>query len=404
MCRTAHAKGKVHTSIATFLCVAAFAGMALSSVAAAKPATGSTKSSTDSRISSDLFHSIDAQTEELVDAGTSIPATLTLHQPSGHSAIPDVTVANVSFSKANVRRAVETLLKPTAIRVTVIGGDDRFGTISAKNVGGHLPVVLANLAETMGFFYTLSNDTLIISAEQTFTLAVDGGFPQERLSELSDKLQGLGAQLIRKEAHGNGLVYRANRRAYLRVTEALQGQSAAVGKTTLASRESKAASAGELGAKREAPPILVASLAPVAVVQEQKTNPVQASAELAVAMRSDLQAAMPKTLTVETHGVPTMAPSMNVTTQQTWRSTKSDKTIQSTLERWAKSVGWEVAWEVPRKLPAGFEASFTGTFDVAVEQMMRALRGSDYPIIACLYEANQVLRVVRRGEAKKCDD
>lgn len=403
MCRPVHVKSKAHTGLAVFLCIAAMAGMALSPRAAAKSVAGSTFSAADSGSASDLFLSIDTRTEELVDTGTSIPATLTLHQPSGHSAIPDIAVSNVTFSKTNVRRAVETLLKATAIRVTVIGGDDRFGTISAKNVGGQLPVVLANLAETMGFFYTLSNDTLIISAEQTFTLAVDGGYPQERLSELSEKLQGLGAQLIRKEPHGNALVYRANRRAYMRVSEALQGQEAVRDTTALVTKEVGAAYAAKRLATLDVQPLMVASLAPASIAKEQANAPVASPGPMVV-KQTQLPPVTPRTITVETNGVPTSLAPVNALTPQTWRSTKGDRTIQSTLERWAKSVGWEVAWEVPRKLPAGFEASFTGTFDVAVEEMMKALRGTDYPIIACLYEANQVLRVVRRGEAKKCED
>jgi hypothetical protein len=263
-------------------------------------------------------------------------------------------------------------------------------------------VVLENLAETMGFFYTLSNDTLIISAEQTFTMEVDSGYPQERLSELSDKLQGLGAQFIRKEPHGNALVYRANRRAYLRVTKALQGGQPAETPSTPVT--AVAAAMPDSPAKAAAQPVLVASLAPIEVAKEQPRKAATTGGEQPASQIGELQTAMRKSLTVETHGVPQMAGPSNAASVQTWRSTKTDRTIQSTLERWAKSVGWEVAWEVPRKLPAGFEASFTGSFDVAVEQMMRALRGTDYPIIACLYEANQVLRVVRRGEAKKCDD
>jgi hypothetical protein len=402
MRRLVHGKEKGHTSNLVFLCVAAFAGVALSPVTYAKPTGGGSAASAQSSTLSDLYRSIDTRTEQVVDAGGGIPATVTLHQASGHSAIPDIAIANVTFAKANVRRAVETLVKGTAIRVTVVGGDDRFGTISAKEVSGKLPVVLENLAETMGFFYTLSNDTLIISAEQTFTLEVDSAYPQERLSEFSDRLQGLGAQFIRKEPHGNALVYRANRRAYLRVTNALQGGQPT--DTPITPVAAIVTARPDNAIKSTAQPVLVASLAPVEVVKEQPRKETTLGGEQAAGKASELQTAMRKSITVETHGVPQMAGPSNAASVQTWRSTKSDRTIQSTLERWAKTVGWEVAWEVPRKLPAGFEASFTGSFDVAVEQMMRALRGTDYPIIACLYEANQVLRVVRRGEAKKCDD
>lgn len=402
MSRSVHVIGKAQVSKLAILCIAAIGGMALSTVAAAKPTVGVRNAAAEVSPASDLYRSIDTRTEELLDTGKSIPATLSLHQPTGHHALPDIPISHVSFSKANVRKAIETLVKGTSIRVTVVGGEERFGTISAKNVSGQLPAVLGNLAETMGFFYTLSNDTLIISAEQTFTVTVDSGFPTEQVPELSDKLQALGAQFIRKELHGNALVYRANRRAYLRVTQALQGKPTADGLSTRVTSADAALS--EKPVKREPQLMLVASLAPVEVAKEQKATEPKVVEDILVSRRTDGQPAQSRSITVETHGVPVSAAPQNMAVTQTWRSTKSDKTIQSTLERWAKTVGWEVAWEVPRKLPAGFEASFNGTFDLAVEQMMRALRGTDYPIIACLYEANQVLRVVRRGEAKKCED
>ncbi|WP_194725566.1 toxin co-regulated pilus biosynthesis Q family protein [Noviherbaspirillum malthae] len=402
MSRSVHVRGKVRATKLVILCMAAVGCVALTTVAAAKPTVGVRSSAAETSSTSDLYRSIDTRTEELLDTGAVIPATLSLHQPTGHSAIPDVAIVNISFSKADVRKAIETLVKGTPLRVTVVGGDDRFGTISAKNVSGQLPVVLSNLAETMGFFYTVSNDTLIVSAEQNFTVNVESGYSLEQLSELSDMLQALGAQLIRKEPHGNALVYRANRRAYLRVTQALQGKKTSNGLSN--PMTSVDAGSSERTVKRDTQPLLVASLAPVEVTKEQRRADPAATSDTLVAKRTEPQPAQSRSITVETHGVPAVAVPQSASAIQTWRSTKSDKTIQSTLERWAKSVGWEVAWEVPRKLPAGFEASFNGPFDLAVEQMMKALRGTDYPIIACLYEANQVLRVVRRGEAKKCED
>lgn len=87
---------------------------------------------------------------------------------------------------------------------------------------------------------------------------------------------------------------------------------------------------------------------------------------------------------------------------QEWKITATDKSVRHLLERWGKAAGWAVSWEVPRKVPTSFEATFSGTFDVAVDKLMHALRGSDYPLIGCLYEENKVVRVLRRGEVRKC--
>jgi hypothetical protein len=74
------------------------------------------------------------------------------------------------------------------------------------------------------------------------------------------------------------------------------------------------------------------------------------------------------------------------------------------LERWAAAAGWNIAWEVPRKVPVAFDATFSGPFEVAVDKLMRSLRGSDYPLVNCQYEDNKVVRILRRGEIKKCEE
>jgi hypothetical protein len=62
-------------------------------------------------------------------------------------------------------------------------------------------------------------------------------------------------------------------------------------------------------------------------------------------------------------------------------------------------VSWEIAYDYPVQL----EGSFAGTFDDAVTQFMSSLRYSDYPALACLYEANHVVRVLHYGDKKECD-
>lgn len=89
---------------------------------------------------------------------------------------------------------------------------------------------------------------------------------------------------------------------------------------------------------------------------------------------------------------------------QEWNVRKDDKTIRAVLERWAAAAGWNIAWEVPRKVPVAFDATFFGSFEVAVDKLMRSLRGSDYPLVNCQYEDNKVVRILRRGEIKKCEE
>lgn len=86
-----------------------------------------------------------------------------------------------------------------------------------------------------------------------------------------------------------------------------------------------------------------------------------------------------------------------------WEVKVSDVTLRKTLLRWAKQAGWQLSWEVKVDYPVQLEAIYLGSFDSAVEQYTAALRGSDYPLIACFYDGNRVVRVLHFGEMKSCD-
>lgn len=86
-----------------------------------------------------------------------------------------------------------------------------------------------------------------------------------------------------------------------------------------------------------------------------------------------------------------------------WEVKVSDVTLRQTLARWARSAGWQLSWEVKVDYPVQLEAIYVGSFDTAVEQFTDALRGSDYPLDACFYTGNRVVRVVHHGDMKVCE-
>lgn len=86
-----------------------------------------------------------------------------------------------------------------------------------------------------------------------------------------------------------------------------------------------------------------------------------------------------------------------------WQVRTSDVTLRQSLMRWARDAGWQVSWEIPYDYPVQLEGSFTGNFEDAVDQFMGSLRYSDYPALACMYEANHVVRVLHYGDKKQCD-
>ena len=75
-----------------------------------------------------------------------------------------------------------------------------------------------------------------------------------------------------------------------------------------------------------------------------------------------------------------------------WNVTSADHTLSVALTRWANNAGWQLAWQAQRDLPA-FRVSYRGSFEEAVESLMRDSQNSDYPLHACLYD-NKVVRVL----------
>lgn len=85
-----------------------------------------------------------------------------------------------------------------------------------------------------------------------------------------------------------------------------------------------------------------------------------------------------------------------------WQVRFADVTLRQTLIRWAKDAGWQVSWDISNDFPVQMEGSFSGTFEDAVTQFAASLSGSDFPIMACLYDGNQAVRILRFGDKKEC--
>ncbi|WP_157643288.1 toxin co-regulated pilus biosynthesis Q family protein [Burkholderia ubonensis] len=96
-------------------------------------------------------------------------------------------------------------------------------------------------------------------------------------------------------------------------------------------------------------------------------------------------------------------PAVPLAVAMRWEVKASDVTLRQTLIRWAKDAGWQVSWEIGYDYPVQLEGSFTGSFENAVDQFMGSLRYSDYPALACMYDANHVVRVLHYGDKKECD-
>jgi hypothetical protein len=89
-----------------------------------------------------------------------------------------------------------------------------------------------------------------------------------------------------------------------------------------------------------------------------------------------------------------------------WEVSLQDRTLARTLERWGAQAGYRVRWEAQREVPIAAADSYEGTFEAALQSVLRAAsarRGED-ALEVCIYaDMPPVARITRRGEqAREC--
>ena len=81
-----------------------------------------------------------------------------------------------------------------------------------------------------------------------------------------------------------------------------------------------------------------------------------------------------------------------------WALQTQDRTLYHSLNRWAQAAQWQLMWEAERDFPIQAQVSFEGGFTAAVEAVMSALAGSDYPLQAIMNSATRVVSIVRHQQ------
>lgn len=85
----------------------------------------------------------------------------------------------------------------------------------------------------------------------------------------------------------------------------------------------------------------------------------------------------------------------------TWKIASDDIRLATTLDRWAKQVGYKLIWDAQKHVLLSSADSFTGTFEEALTRVLSspAIRRSDYPLEACIYPNNPpVVRITKLGD------
>jgi hypothetical protein len=80
-----------------------------------------------------------------------------------------------------------------------------------------------------------------------------------------------------------------------------------------------------------------------------------------------------------------------------WEIVLSDKTLNAAIARWTLAAGWQLSWELPVDYAVDAHTTIPGSFEDAVEIVVKSMETAEIPMNAIFYKGNKVLRIVPKG-------
>jgi hypothetical protein len=84
-------------------------------------------------------------------------------------------------------------------------------------------------------------------------------------------------------------------------------------------------------------------------------------------------------------------------TKSEWQINPSDRRLSIVLQRWSAQANWQLVWEAERDFPVEVRVVLDGSFSEALNEVMKSLSDSDYPLQAVMNAKTRVLRVRHRS-------
>lgn len=78
-----------------------------------------------------------------------------------------------------------------------------------------------------------------------------------------------------------------------------------------------------------------------------------------------------------------------------WLIEIADTTLSNTVSRWCRQQNWQLIWEADRDFPILATVYLKGSFESALDKVMRSLADTDYPLQAIMNPNTKVVRIVR---------
>lgn len=99
----------------------------------------------------------------------------------------------------------------------------------------------------------------------------------------------------------------------------------------------------------------------------------------------------PQKLVVIGTGTAQKVPEVSVHTE--WILDPKFKTLRNALSQWCKKAGWQLVWNVKADYPITTVWNLSGTFEGAVNEVLKASQNTDTPLQAIMHDSNRVLEI-----------
>ena len=83
-----------------------------------------------------------------------------------------------------------------------------------------------------------------------------------------------------------------------------------------------------------------------------------------------------------------------------WDLTPKDHTLRAVLVKWCKLANWQLIWNVHSDYPITTTWSIAGSFESAVNEVLKASQDTDMPLMATMHDSNHVLEITTPAISK----
>ncbi len=90
---------------------------------------------------------------------------------------------------------------------------------------------------------------------------------------------------------------------------------------------------------------------------------------------------------------PIISKPINIRKDIVWSMMPKDKTLRGTFTKWCNSQSWQLVWNVKADYPIDTDWTISGSFENAVNEVLKATQHTEIPLMALMHDSNHVLEI-----------